>query len=235
MAIALSGAMQGPSSGLLIDLVQLFIDGLIITGFLFSCRFINDFIMLGNISNDAECIKPFTDKSGRTVVGNTSVGVVECGMYLATGFILNGAVSGSGGNFAQGIASAVVFFVLGQLALLIFGLLYELITPFNVRQEIKQNNLAAGIGLSGVLVALGIILRASVSGEFTGWSTDVTGFFIYAAFGIVLLLIFRSVIDRLLLPTTDITTEIKEDQNVAALIVVQSAVNAVAIVIAFAI
>jgi uncharacterized membrane protein YjfL (UPF0719 family) len=150
MAIALSGAMQGPSSGLLIDLVQLFIDGLIITGFLFSCRFINDFIMLGNISNDAECIKPFTDKSGRTVVGNTSVGVVECGMYLATGFILNGAVSGSGGNFAQGIASAVVFFVLGQLALLIFGLLYELITPFNVRQEIKQNNLAAGIGLSGM-------------------------------------------------------------------------------------
>ena len=33
--------------------------------------------------------------------------------------------------------------------------------------------------------------------------------------------------------TTDIATEIKEDQNVAALIVIQSAINAIAIIIAF--
>ncbi len=234
IAIALSGAIQGSSSGFFIDLIQLLIDGLIITGFMFSCRFLNDFMMLGNIDNDAECIKEFTDENGQTTVGNTAVGMVEAGMYLATGFILNGAVSGSGGTFLQGIASAVLFFILGQLALLIFGLLYELITPFNVRQEIKENNLAAGIGLGGILIALGIILKSSISGEFTGWTNDLTGFGIYAAFGIVMLLIFRAVVDKLLLPTTNIATEIKEDKNVAALIVIQSAINAVAIVIAFA-
>ena len=79
--------------------------------------------------------------------------------------------------------SALLFFVLGQVVLLTFGLLYEMITPFNVREEIKKNNLAAGIGLGGILVALGIILMSSLSGPFTGWGTDIAGFAIYTVFG----------------------------------------------------
>ena len=200
---------------------------------MFSSRFLNDFLMLGNINNDEECIKVFPQPDGSEVTGNTAVGMVEAGMYLATGFILNGSISGTGGTFFQGIASAVIFFIVGQLALLIFGFLYELITPFNVRNEIKNNNLAAGIGLGGILIALGIILMSSISGPFTGWANDLASFGIYAVFGIILLLIFRVVADRLLLPTTSIATEVKEDRNVAALIVVESAIIAVAIIIAF--
>lgn len=233
IAIALSGAMGGSSSGFFLDVIHLLIDGLIITGFMFSSRFINDLFMLGHINNDEECVKIFQQPDGSEVVGNTAVGMVEAGMYIATGFILNGSLSGSGGSFFQGIVSAVLFFVVGQITLLLFGLFYELITPFNVRNEIKNNNLAAGIGLGGILIALGIILMSSISGPFTGWANDLAGFGIYAFFGIVMLLIFRIVIDKLLLPTTDIATEVKEDRNVAALIVVVSAINAVAIIIAF--
>ncbi len=233
IAIALSSALDGSSKGFFLDLIQLLIDGLIITGFMFSSRFINDFIMLGNINNDQECVKSFVQPDGRKIVGNTAVGMVEAGMYVATGFILNGALSGAGGTFIQGIVSAVLFFILGQLALLLFGFLYELITPFNVRDEIKNNNLAAGIGLGGILIALGIILMSSISGPFTGWANDLMSFGIYAVYGILMLLIFRTVVGKLLLPTTDIATEVKEDRNVAALIVVESAINAVAIIIAF--
>ncbi|MCK5163338.1 MAG: DUF350 domain-containing protein [Desulfobacula sp.] len=233
IAIALSGAMDGSSKGFFLDVIQLVIDGLIITGFMFSSRFINDYIMLGNLNNDEECIKVFQQPDKNEVVGNTAVGMVEAGMYIATGFILNGSLSGAGGTFFQGIVSAVLFFIVGQITLLLFGLLYELITPFNVRNEIKKNNLAAGIGLGGILMALGIILMSSISGPFTGWTNDLASFGIYALFGIVMLLISRLVIDRLLLPTTNIATEVKEDRNVAALIVVVSAINAVAIIIAF--
>ncbi|MCD4678657.1 MAG: DUF350 domain-containing protein [Desulfobacula sp.] len=233
IAIALSGAMDGSSKGFFLDVIQLVIDGLIITGFMFSSRFINDYIMLGNLNNDEECIKVFQQPDKSEVVGNTAVGMVEAGMYIATGFILNGSLSGAGGTFFQGIVSAVLFFIVGQITLLLFGLLYELITPFNVRNEIKKNNLAAGIGLGGILMALGIILMSSISGPFTGWTNDLASFGIYALFGIVMLLIARLVIDRLLLPTTNIATEVKEDRNVAALIVVVSAINAVAIIIAF--
>lgn len=233
IAIALSGALRGASKGFWFDSIQLFIDGLIITGLMFSSRFINDFIMLGHINNDAECIRIFKLPDGRQKVGNTAVGIVEAGMYLGTGFILHGAISGTSAGFFQGIVSAVLFFVVGQLALLIFGLLYELITPFNVRKQIKANNPAAGIGLSGSIAALAIILMASISGPFTGWKSDLASFGIYAVFGIAALLICRVVIDKLLLPTTNIVTEITEDKNTAAVLVVESAVIAVAIVIAF--
>jgi len=232
IAIALTGAMGGSSKGFFLDLIQLLVDGLIITGFMFSSRSINDFVMLGNINNDKECVKEISLPDGSKVVGNTAVGMVEAGMYIATGFILNGSISGTGGTFFQGIASTILFFILGQMTLLVFGFLYELITPFNVRNEIKDNNLAAGIGLGSILIAMGIILRSSISGPFKGWANDLFSFGIYAVFGIVMLLIFRAVVDRLLLPTTNIATEVKEDRNVAALIVVASAINAVAIIIA---
>jgi uncharacterized membrane protein YjfL (UPF0719 family) len=231
----MAGALSGSSSGFWLDLIQLVVDGLIITGFLFSSRFINDFVMMGHLDNDKECVKEFTLDDGRVVVGNTALGMVEASMYLATGFILNGSLSGGGGSFGQTLISAVVFFVLGQAVLLAFGMAYELITPYNVREEIKKNNLAAGIGLGGILIALSIILMSSLSGPFTGWGIDLGGFFIYTVFGIILLLGFRSVIDRILLPTTNLATEVKEDQNVAALVVVESAIAAMAVIIAFAI
>ncbi|MBU0972108.1 MAG: DUF350 domain-containing protein [Proteobacteria bacterium] len=233
IAIALSGALSGTSGGFFIDLIHLFVDGLIITGFLFSSRFINDFIMMGHLNNDVECVKQFTQPDGRKVTGNTALGMVEASMYIATGFILKGSLAGGGGTFFQSLVSAVLFFILGQIALLVFGFIYELITPFNVREEIKQNNLAAGIGLGGVLISLGIILMGSLSGPFTGWANDLAGFGIYTVYGIALLLILRSLIDRILLPTTSLATEIKEDRNVAALIVAESAIVAIALIIAY--
>ena len=233
IAIALSGAMKGTSNGFFPDLFQLMIDGLIITGFMFSSRFINDYVMLGNISNDQECVKITITPEGKKIRGNSAVGMVEAGMSVATGFILNGAISGTGGTFIEGIASAVLFFILGQMALLLFGFLYELTTPFNVRNEIQNNNLAAGIGLGGTLIAFGIILKASLSGPFTGWTHDILSFCLYTIYGIIMLLIFKTVIGKLLLPTTSIAVEIKEDRNTAAMIVVECAINAVAIIIAF--
>ncbi len=233
IAIALSGAMGGASKGFFPDLFQLLIDGLIITGFMFSSRFVNDYIMLGNISNDGECVKIIITPEGKKIKGNSAVGMVEAGMSVATGFILNGAISGTGGTLIEGIASAVLFFILGQMALLIFGFLYELTTPFNVRSEIQNNNLAAGIGLGGTLMAFGIILMASLSGPFTGWAHDILSFCLYTVYGIIMLLVFKTIIGKLLLPTTTIAVEIKEDRNVAAMIVVECAINAVAIIIAF--
>ncbi len=233
IAIALCGIVSGASKGFWLDIIQVIVDGMIVIGFMFSSRFINDFIMLGHIDNDAECIKSFSRPDGSETKGNTAVGIVEAAMYIATGFIIYGSISGDGGSFFQGILSTIVFFIIGQITLLVLGLVYELITPFNVRNEIKANNPAAGIGLGGSIIALGIILMASISGPFTGWRADIAGFTIYAVFGIIMLMLFRTIIGRLLLPTTNIAIEVEEDRNVAALLVVESAVIAVSIIIAF--
>jgi uncharacterized membrane protein YjfL (UPF0719 family) len=222
IAIALSASIGGASVSFFSDVITLLADGVLILICLFSCRFINDKIMLGPINNDQECMK-----------GNAAVGVTEACMYIATGFVLNGSLSGTNSNLMESVLSTIVFFILGQLVLLIFGYLYEVITPFNVRDEIKNNNLAAGIGLGGILVALGIILRSSIEGPFTGWGDDIANFGMYALYGIIMLLIFRAIIAKMLLPTTKLSVEIVEDKNVAALLVAESAIIAVAIIIAF--
>ena len=92
IAIALSGAMGGASKGFFPDLFQLMIDGLIITGFMFSSRFVNDFIMLGKAGNDQECIKTIITAEGKKIRGNAAVGIVEAGMsgiYPERGHIRN--------------------------------------------------------------------------------------------------------------------------------------------------
>lgn len=222
IAIALSATIGGESKGFLSDVITLAADGILILICLFSCRYVNDRIMLGHINNDQECMK-----------GNSAVGIVEACMYIATGFVLNGSLSGLSNTLVESVLSTIVFFILGQLVLLIFGYLYEVITPFNVRDEIKENNLAAGLGLGGILVAMGIILRGSIEGPFTGWGSDIVNFGMYAIYGIIMLLVFRIVIDKILLPTTKLAVEITEDKNVAALLVAESAIIAVAIIIAF--
>ncbi len=221
IAIALSSTIGGVSKGFFFDLLTLCFDGAVILAALFFCRYINDIIMLGHIDNDKECMN-----------GNAAVGIVEACMYIATGFILNGSLNGLSNSFMESILSTLVFFILGQFALLLFGYLYEVITPFDVRNEIKNNNLAAGLGLGGILIALGIILKGSIEGPFTTWSNDIISFGMYAIYGIIMLLIFRIIIDKILLPTTKLAVEITEDKNVAALLVAESAIIVVAIIIA---
>ncbi len=174
LAIALSGAIAPGSmtDNILMDFLHAIADGILIILLLFVCRYINDIAMLYGISNDSECIREFTNgDTGKKTVGNTAVGIVEGAMYIATGFILRGSLTGDGGTFVQSLLSTLVFFILGQLVLLLFGLL----------------------------------------------------------------ILFRSLMDRLILPTTKLSVEIQEDQNVAALMVVESALIALAVLIASAI
>ncbi|MBI9086924.1 MAG: DUF350 domain-containing protein [Desulfobacterales bacterium] len=219
-AIAFSGTLSGVSAGFAGDVIALFVDGILITVCLFACRTLNDRVMLAHIDNDQEALN-----------GNVAVGLAECGMYIATGFVLNGSFSGGSGNLMAGVVSALVFFLAGQAALLICGYCYELLTPFNVRDEIEKGNAAAGIALAGMLIALGIILRASIAGPSVNWTADLISFGLYTVYGIVLLLIFNKAIDRFLLPYTNIAVEVERDRNIAALALTEAAVIAVAIVI----
>lgn len=219
-AIAFSGTLSGQSAGFVNDILALLIDGIFITVCLFACRAVNDRIMLAKIKNDEEVMK-----------GNIAVGLAECGMYIATGFVLNGSFTGTSEGIFLGLANALVFFVIGQAALLLCGLCYEIITPFNVRNEIEKGNAAAGTALAGMLIALGVILRASIAGPTMGWAADFLSFGLYTVYGIVLLLAFRKAIDKFLLPSTNLAVEVERDQNVAALSLTQAGIVAVAIVI----
>jgi len=219
-AIAFAGTLSGDGAGFAADMLALWVDGVVITVCLFACRTLNDRVMLADIDNDKE--------AGQ---GNTAVGLAECGMYIATGFVLNGSFTGTSDNIILGLISAIVFFILGQAALLLCGYCYEIIMPFNVKDEIKKGNVAAGVALAGMLVALGVILRASIAGPSMGWTADMISFVLYTVYGIGLLLLFKKAISWFLLPGACLATEVERDQNVAAVVLTQAGMIAIAVII----
>ncbi|HIJ72824.1 MAG TPA: DUF350 domain-containing protein [Candidatus Hydrogenedentes bacterium] len=217
LAIGFLGSISSLTEEFVPNVVGLLIDGALLVVIMFAARMVNDLVLLRKIDND-QAVK---DR-------NVAVGMAEFGSLVATGLVMNGAFSGEGG----GIPSVLLFAVLGQICLVVLAVIYEFITPFKVGEEIKKNNPAAGIGLAGMLIALGIILRASIAGDYVSMVDDVIAFSLCAGMGIVLLLIMRKAVDIFFLPHTTLATEVARDQNAAALLVAQGAVVAVAILIA---
>ena len=158
--------------------------------------------------------------------------MVECGSYLATGLILFGVFSGAGEGY-EAYVSATVFFALGQIALIIMIRIYQVITPFDVYEEIKKGNTAAGLAVGGMLTSLGIILQTTVSGVFSTWSEALADFGLYTAFGIVLLIALRWIVDMVFLPKKKLSDVIQKDQNVAGVAVAQGALIGLTVVISY--
>lgn len=196
------GALSGPPLGLWEDYIS--VTGYALAGILLLnfTRLLNDRLILYKFSVDKEIVRD----------QNVGTGVIEAGVYVATGLIIGGSVHGEGG----GPLTALVFFLIGQLCLILFGLVYARLSPYAVHEEVEKDNVAAGLGFAGGLVSIGIIVMNAVSGGFTGWVEDLTalGLDVLAIFAY--LIVVRLIFDRLVLRNSNLNTEIVEDQNIGA-------------------
>ncbi|HYP12822.1 MAG TPA: DUF350 domain-containing protein [Bryobacteraceae bacterium] len=141
---------------------------------------------------------------------NVAAGAVECGVYLASGIVIAGALREPGGT----IVTTLVFFALSQIILLVFGKAYERVVGYDIAREIRSGNLAAGVALGLTLVAISLLMLKALSGEFLDWGTNLTYFAFDAVVGFGLLLLLRWVVDLVLLPNARIADEISRDRNV---------------------
>ena len=162
---------------------------------------------------------------------NVGAGAVEFGIYIATGLLIGGAASGEGG----GPDTALAFFGMGLVALLIFAFVYQLTTPFDIHREIEGNNTAVGIALGSNLVAMGLVTFKAVFGNFNGWSEALASFFVFVVIGFVLLVVLRVLIDVLLLPTAKISKELAAERNIGVAFVESAVVISSALILFFAV
>jgi uncharacterized membrane protein YjfL (UPF0719 family) len=188
---------------------------LIVVIVFFAAHFINDFIIIPGVSNN-ELVKE----------GNVPTGMIEAGAFIATGILVNGAFSGGEG----GMVSAVAFFFLGQIVMMVAIFIHEKIYRFDVVQCVLDNNLSAGVAIAGLLVAYSIILRASIAGDFTGWINSLTAFAASAVTGMIGLIIFERIAALIFLPRTSIRDQIHKG-NTAAIVVVQGITIALSLII----
>ncbi len=202
LVLALTGILVGPSAGLVNDLIDLSIYGGLAILLLNLSIFINDRVILRGFSNEKEILQD----------QNAGTGVIEGANSVAVGLIIAGALSGQGS-----LMTALVFWLVGQLALIAAGLVYERVLPYNLHGEIERDNVAVGVAFAGLLIGLGNLIRASVAGDFVSWEVSLGSELLYLAVGLVLFPLVRWLTDLLLVPGATLEAELlQEKPNVGA-------------------
>ncbi|MBI3856379.1 MAG: DUF350 domain-containing protein [Planctomycetes bacterium] len=144
---------------------------------------------------------------------NLGAGIVVASVLVATGLVYRGAVHLE----TQNPAHVAVFFAIGEGALLLFLLVYEWVTPYNVTEEISQKaNTAAAISSAGANLAAGLILGNAVEGAFSNWKDSITEALLYMIPILILPLVRLVVVNGMFLGFGSVNREIVEDRNAAA-------------------
>ncbi len=153
---------------------------------------------------------------------NVGTGAVEFGSYVATALIVAGAIFGEipaeaafAGAFT-GPITALAFFVIGQITLVLFSLFYQFITKYDIYCEIEKDNVAAGVAFGANMIAIGVIVLKAATQQFSSFQVSVGEYVILAVVGFVALFLIRLVVDHILLPNTTLKDEIARDRNIGA-------------------
>src|SRR5262249_4715266 len=112
---------------------------------------------------------------------NVAAGIVVVGVYVASSLAYMGKVSGEGGGFWI----LLLFFLLGQLALLGITYAFRWLTSYDDVQEIAAGNVAAALALTGLLIAVGLIVRWAVAGAYSGFFLSLGRFLLILLFAFV--------------------------------------------------
>ncbi|EMN01796.1 PF03994 domain protein [Leptospira noguchii str. 1993005606] len=163
---------------------------------------------------------------------NVAVGAVVFGSSLASSIIIAASLSGENSGIAfsiwkdsgllepvqkllDGTLLGIVFFIVGQIALIVFTLAYRKIVPYSLDSELKEKeNLASGISYSGALVALGIIIARALHKDIVSMENTLFQVFLDFILGLLVIPAVRLLTDAVILPGSTLKEEISRDQNV---------------------
>lgn len=167
---------------------------------------------------------------------NVGTGAAEFGMYIATGLMIAGAVSGEGGSTEVAAAlNALAFFGMGLALLVVFALFYQFTTSFDIHAEIEGGNTAVGVAFGGNLIAIGLVTFKALFGDFVAWDESIAAFLAFAVLGFVLLYVLRIIIDKAMLPTVQISNSLAVGRNVGVAFIESAVVISAAMILFLAI
>ncbi|GAA2515265.1 DUF350 domain-containing protein [Pilimelia columellifera] len=144
-----------------------------------------------------------------------ALSMVKATFYLAFGFVVNGSMTGSAPNWGTAAASVVVFTILGAVLLVGGYLLLDAVSRISLRKGVAQGRLAPSFEAAGVLIALGLIIRNAIAGDFTSWGAALSGFAFTAVAALVVVWATRWVFDAVMLTGSTIR-EVHESNHVIA-------------------
>jgi len=211
LLLAIGSSIVGPSNGIVNDFIDMAVYSGLAIILLNLSIIINDKVILHKFSVYKEIVED----------QNEGTGIVEAAVAIASGLIIFGAVSGEGNGLVHGILTAVTFWAVGQVALVLASIIYNLTLSYNVFEQIEKDNVAVGVAFSGLLIAIANLIRHAVSGDFISWGESFTNVSVDLGIGLLLLPVVRFLADRVLLPGRKITDELvnQEKPNVGVALI----------------
>jgi len=167
---------------------------------------------------------------------NTGAGLVVAGSFIATGLLLAAALTGQSASLLLALRDTFAYWLAGQLFLVAGARVFYRISHYDLEKSLAQdNNTAAGFSLGGFLIAMGVVLWASIKGAGSNLSAELmTTAGLALASGIVLICC-TILTEKLILPRMNLAKEVSIDKNSAAGVVSAAAAIVTAIFIAAAI
>lgn len=225
VGIALAGTMFGRGGeGMLIRVGKTLVEGSLAVALLRVSIWVNDHFVLHRF-----CItKEIRDDR------NLGAGFCVAGSCLACGLILNGALAGFSKDFVHGLRDVIIFWVLGQVALVFGAFVYQRITRYDVHQLIEyDDNVAVGIGFGTFLASLGLVVRGSLVGAgLDSLTRELSRTLLLASFGVLSVIAVNAVAALLVTAKVKYEDEVEMHGNVAVSVVTAGASLAVAILLA---
>jgi len=145
--------------------------------------------------------------------GNVASGLAAGAHYVATGIITSRALSG---HSAIELALSLGFFLLAQLTLHVFVMLFRALTTYDDAEQIQGENLAAALSYSGVTIAIAIVIARALEGDFDGLLMSLKGYGSVLAFLFALYPIRQVVVQGVLLGGPVALRGGRLDQGIAA-------------------
>ncbi len=105
--------------------------------------------------------------------GNVAAGVAAGAHYAATGLIVARCLYG---DDVGTLGVSVVFFVIAQLTLHLFVILFRSLTVYADDQEIMNENVAAALSYAGATLAIAVIVGHAAEGDFTSWGPSLRAY-----------------------------------------------------------
>lgn len=146
---------------------------------------------------------------------NVGAGAIQCGAYIGSAFMIKAALSGDEETaFLVSLIAAIVYFLIGQIAFILLSILYQRVSSFDLHKEVEEDNVAVGVSFGMTLVAVGILL----SGYLMKFDSFI-GLAVWFIIGAFLLMVCRTLVDKILLPKASLDAEISEDRNWGAALI----------------
>jgi uncharacterized membrane protein YjfL (UPF0719 family) len=203
-ALVVRGSLSTPKEDLADQLLQCFMFTLI--GFILIgiSHVITDAFVLWGINSIVLVVRD----------GNVAVGAMVAFCHIASGIILGLSITESAADYGEQIASTILWWAIGHIALVVFAWVYMLITKYDDLKLIKQGRVAAAVGFGLVLVS-NAIMGASAFYK----SDELLAFVISWGIGSLALIALRVIIDLVVLRGRRLDDEIEEDDNWGAAVV----------------